>query len=111
MTQPTIGNPPEPIVFALPKGRLAKEVAPLLAQVGIEPEPAFFDDKDRRLRFKTANPLVDLIPVKPFDVATFVAHGGGSWASSAQTSYMNLDILRCTAGRPCYRALSSFFGR
>ena len=41
MTQPTIGNPPEPIVFALPKGRLAKEVAPLLAQVGIEPEPAF----------------------------------------------------------------------
>ena len=87
MTQPTIGNPPEPIVFALPKGRLAKEVAPLLAQVGIEPEPAFFDDKDRRLRFKTANPLVDLIPVKPFDVATFVAHGG------AQLGIVGADVL------------------
>ena len=55
-----------------------------------ESEPgdlAFFDDKDRRLRFKTANPAVDLIPVKPFDVATFVAHGG------AKLGIVGADVL------------------
>ena len=41
MTPPTLGNPPEPIVFALPKGRLAKEVAPLLHRSGWSLNPLF----------------------------------------------------------------------
>lgn len=87
MTNSTDGSADLPIIFALPKGRLANDVAPLMRKVGLTPEPAFFDDQDRRLRFKTANPSVDLIPVKPFDVATFVAHGG------AQLGIVGADVL------------------
>lgn len=63
------------IVIALPKGRILEEAAPLLAGAGIEPEPAFNDPKSRALRFATNDPNVDLIRVRSFDVATFVAFG------------------------------------
>lgn len=63
------------IVIALPKGRILEEAAPLLAGAGIVPEPAFSDPKSRALRFATNDPNVDLIRVRSFDVATFVAFG------------------------------------
>ena len=63
------------IVIALPKGRILEEAAPLLAGAGIVPEPAFTDPKSRALRFATNDPNVDLIRVRSFDVATFVAFG------------------------------------
>ena len=66
----------EPLVLALPKGRLASDCHPVLDAIGARPEAAFSDSKDRRLRFKTHSPELDLIPVKPFDVATFVGFGG-----------------------------------
>ena len=43
----------EPLVLALPKGRILKEVRPLLDRVGIVPEPAFDDENSRQLRFAT----------------------------------------------------------
>lgn len=75
---PAMADAPS-LTFAIPKGRLAKDVAPLLAAAGIEPEAAFFDDKDRRLIFSSNVPGLRIVPVKPFDVPTFVALGGADF--------------------------------
>ncbi|NJC34573.1 ATP phosphoribosyltransferase [Sphingomonas jejuensis] len=76
-----------PIVLALPKGRLLSEALPLLARVGIEPEAAFLDDDSRALRFSTNQPGIELIRVRAFDVATFVAHG------AAQIGIVGSDVV------------------
>lgn len=65
----------ETLVLALPKGRILKQVVPLLRQTGIEIEPEFDDEDSRQLRFKTNLPQLDVIRVRNFDVATFVAFG------------------------------------
>src|SRR5947208_14084066 len=65
----------EALIMALPNGRILGEVMPLLQRVGIEPEPAFTDPKSRKLRFSTSDPGLDLIRVRSFDVASFVAFG------------------------------------
>ncbi|MEY4270343.1 MAG: phosphoribosyltransferase [Pseudomonadota bacterium] len=66
---------PEPLIFAIPKGRILDEALPLLARVGITPAPDFFDKASRALIFATNQPHISLIRVRAFDVATFVAHG------------------------------------
>ena len=76
-----------PLIIAVPKGRILGEVQPLLAAAGIRPEAAFFDDNSRALRFATDAPGVDLIRVRAFDVATFVAHG------AAQLGVVGSDVL------------------
>ena len=65
----------DPIIIAVPKGRILAEALPLLARAGVEPEPAFADENSRALRFATNRPDIELIRVRAFDVATFVAHG------------------------------------
>jgi len=65
-----------PLILALPKGRILKEVRPLLDAVGIEPEAAFDDSSARQLTFNTNHPGVKIIRVRSFDVATFVAFAG-----------------------------------
>ena len=65
----------EKLVLALPKGRILEEVMPLVRAAGIEPEAAFDDPKSRALRFTTNHPHIDIIRVRSFDVATFVAFG------------------------------------
>ncbi len=77
----------EPLIFAIPKGRILDEALPLLAQVGIEPEPGFFDKADRRLQFGTNHPHISIIRVRAFDVATFVAHG------AAQIGIVGSDVV------------------
>lgn len=72
----TSATPTDPLVIALPKGRILKEVLPLLQKVGIEPEPAFHDDKSRALAFDTNIEGLRIIRVRAFDAATFVAFGG-----------------------------------
>ena len=59
--------------FVAGDGRLAW--IPLLARAGIQPEPGFADPDDRRLRFCTDDPMLDIVRVRSFDVATFVAFG------------------------------------
>ena len=76
-----------PIVIALPKGRILKEALPLLSAAGIVPEPAFADENSRALRFATSRPDIELIRVRSFDVATFVAHG------AAQLGICGNDVL------------------
>lgn len=68
-------NLTSPLVFAVPKGRIYEELAPILTRVGIEPAPEFFRDSERALSFATNHPLLSIIRVRSFDVATFVAHG------------------------------------
>ncbi|UIJ44648.1 ATP phosphoribosyltransferase [Sphingomonas cannabina] len=68
----------DPIIIAVPKGRILEEAVPLLQRVGIDPEDAFADEESRALRFRTSRDDIDLIRVRAFDVATFVAHGAAS---------------------------------
>ncbi len=63
-------------IFAIPKGRILQELMPILQSVGIEPEPKFFDKNDRSLQFSTNFEWLNIIRVRSFDVATFVAYGG-----------------------------------
>ena len=77
----------EPLILAVPKGRILSEALPLLARAGIRPEPAFSDESSRALRFKTDRPDIELIRVRAFDVATFVAHG------AAQLGIVGSDVL------------------
>ncbi len=62
-------------IFAVPKGRILKELKPLMKKAGLTPEADFFDEDSRALRFKTNVPSLDIIRVRSFDVATFVAYG------------------------------------
>jgi ATP phosphoribosyltransferase len=82
---------PEPLVLALPKGRVLDAVAPLLARVGIVPEPAFADPDDRKLRFATNHPHVSIVRVRSFDVATFVAFGGAQLGVAGNDVLMEFD--------------------
>ncbi len=84
-------SPNEGLVFALPKGRILKELRPLLDRVGLTPEPAFDDDKSRALKFATANPNVSLIRVRAFDVATFVAFGAAHLGVAGNDVLMEFD--------------------
>jgi ATP phosphoribosyltransferase len=65
----------EKLVLALPKGRILGEVLPVVRRAGIEIERAFEDPDSRQLRFATSHPGLDVIRVRNFDVATFVAFG------------------------------------
>lgn len=76
-----------PLVLALPKGRILSELGPLLAHAGIVPAADFRDEDSRRLRFETNHPGLDVVRVRPFDVATFVAHG------AAQIGVCGADVL------------------
>ena len=85
-------NANEKLVLALPKGRILKEVMPLVRHAGIEPEPAFDDDKSRQLRFTTNVPEVDIIRVRSFDVATFVAFGAAHLGVAGNDVLMEFDF-------------------
>ncbi len=75
------------LIMALPKGRILDELMPVLKKADIQPEDAFFDDKSRLLRFKTNRENVELIRVRSFDAATFVAFG------AAQIGVCGNDVL------------------
>ena len=68
-------NAPQPLIFAIPKGRILDEALPMMRSAGIEPEADFFNKDSRALQFATNDPALDLIRVRAFDVATFVAYG------------------------------------
>ncbi len=76
-----------PLILALPKGRILKECGPLLARAGIVPAADYADESSRRMRFETNDPMLDVIRVRSFDVATFVAFG------AAQIGICGADVL------------------
>src|SRR6202158_5560013 len=90
-SRPTPGDNAEKLVMALPNGRILGEVMPLLRRIGIEPEPEFDDAKTRKLRFTTSEPGLDLIRVRSFDVATFVAFGAAQLGVAGNDVLMEFD--------------------
>ena len=79
------------LIMALPNGRILTEVMPLLRSAGIEPEPAFDDPSARQLRFATSAPGLDIIRVRSFDVATFVAFGAAQIGVAGNDVLMEFD--------------------
>ncbi|MAR63597.1 MAG: ATP phosphoribosyltransferase [Rickettsiales bacterium] len=77
----------EKIIMAVPKGRILKELNPLLKNIGIEPEEDFFNKDSRKLMFNTNLSFLNIIRVRSFDVATFVAIG------AAQIGIAGDDVL------------------
>ena len=78
----------EKLVLALPKGRILKEVMPLVNKAGITPEPDFDDTKSRKLEFDTNIKNLTIIRVRAFDAATFVAFG------AAHLGVVGNDVLQ-----------------
>lgn len=81
----------ELIIMAVPKGRILKELRPLLRAVGIEPEADFDDEDSRALRFKTNVPNLEIVRVRSFDVATFVAFGAAEFGVAGTDVLMEFD--------------------
>ncbi len=105
-TRPSPGaQPNEPIVLALPKGRILKEVMPLLHRAGIHPEEAFGDEDSRQLQFATNHRDLTVIRVRSFDVATFVAFG------AAQIGVAGNDVITEFAYPELYAPLDLKVGR
>ncbi|MEO1250084.1 MAG: ATP phosphoribosyltransferase [Pseudomonadota bacterium] len=75
------------LVIAVPKGRILDELLPLMEGAGLQPEPDFFKSSSRALRFSTNLPGVEIIRVRSFDVATFVAFG------AAHIGFAGSDVL------------------
>lgn len=75
------------LVMAVPKGRILEELAPLLARAGLSPAADVMDEGLRQLRFATAEPELDIVRVRAFDVATFVAFG------ACQIGVAGADVL------------------
>lgn len=67
---------PDKLILAVPKGRILDELMPILKSCDIIPEDAFTDKNSRKLQFSTNYENLDIIRVRAFDVATFVAYGG-----------------------------------
>ena len=80
-----------PLVLALPKGRILEECAPLLTAAGIFPAADYLDEASRRLRFPTDDPGLDVVRVRSFDVATFVAFGAAALGIAGADVLMEFD--------------------
>lgn len=79
------------LVIALPKGRILGEVMPVLARAGVRPEAAFDDPASRQLRFATNLRGLEIIRVRSFDVATFVAFGAAELGVAGSDVLMEFD--------------------
>ena len=70
----------QPLILALPKGRILKAITPILKRAGIELEDDFFNESSRRLQFHTNQADLEVIRVRSFDTATFLAFGAAHLA-------------------------------
>ncbi len=93
------------LIMAVPKGRILAELSPLMTRAGITPAADFRDENSRRLRFETNHPGLDLVRVRSFDVATFVAHG------AAQIGVCGADVLMEFDDDQIYAPLDLGIGR
>ncbi len=81
----------DPLVIAVPKGRVTDQVMPLLARAGITPEAAFDDADARQLHFATNHAHISIVRVRSFDVATFVAFGAAQLGIAGRDVLMEFD--------------------
>jgi ATP phosphoribosyltransferase len=87
----------EPLRIALPKGRILKELKPILQAADIHPEAAFEDPDARQLRFKANVPGLEIVRVRSFDVASFVAFGGADIGIAGRDVMMEFDDVEVYA--------------
>ena len=80
-----------PLILALPKGRILTECAPLLDRAGIHPGTGWNDEDSRHLRFSTDEAMLDVVRVRSFDVATFVAFGAAHIGICGNDVLMEFD--------------------
>src|SRR5579871_2754900 len=64
---------------------------PLIRRAGILPELDFDNPKSRALRFRTNHQNIDIIRVRSFDVATFVAFGAAQLGVAGNDVLMEFD--------------------
>jgi len=64
---------------------------PIVMRAGIIPEPSFNDESVRQLRFATNRPELDIIRVRSFDVATFLAFGAAHLGIAGADVLMEFD--------------------
>ncbi|MGF1606576.1 MAG: ATP phosphoribosyltransferase [Rhodothalassiaceae bacterium] len=81
----------QPVIFAVPKGRILGELLPLIRAAGIEPEPDFHNEASRKLQFDTNIDGLRLIRVRAFDVATFVAFGAAHLGVAGNDVLLEFD--------------------
>jgi ATP phosphoribosyltransferase len=96
---------PQPLTFAVPKGRILDEALPLMARAGVVPEAAFHDKSNRALSFACEGTDMRIIRVRAFDVATFVAHG------AASVGIVGSDVVEEFAYPDLYAPVDLRFGR
>jgi ATP phosphoribosyltransferase len=94
----------EKLILAVPRGRILDEVMPLLARAGIEPEASFSSDSSRELRFATTDPGLDIVRVRSFDIATYIAFG------AAHMGVAGADVLMEFESREIYAPLDLKIG-
>ena len=80
----------KPLILALPKGRILQECAPLLERAGITLPDDCIHESSRRLRFPIKEGL-DVVRVRSFDVATFVAFGAAEIGICGSDVLMEFD--------------------
>jgi ATP phosphoribosyltransferase len=94
-------TPTKPLLFALPKGRMADESLTLLAKAGLS-QPV--DNNDRKLVLESADGCFGYVMAKPWDVPTYVEYG------AADLGICGLDVLR-ESGRTVHEPLLLPFAR
>ena len=93
------------ITIALPKGRILKELCPLLLRANICIEDEFFDENSRKLQFKTNHQNIRIIRVRSFDVSTYVAYG------AAQIGVVGSDVLKEFSYQEIYAPINLHIGK
>ena len=93
------------IIMAVPKGRILDELNPILKRIGILPEEDFYSQDSRKLMFETNLKFLNIIRVRSFDVATFVALG------AAQIGIAGDDVLNEFNYEEIYKVLDLKIGK
>ena len=75
------------IILAVPKGRILRDLIPFFKKMNLKLEDDFYNKNSRKLSFKTNINNFEVIRVRSFDVATFVAFG------AAQIGVAGDDVL------------------
>lgn len=89
-----------PLLFALPKGRIAEESLALLEKAGLTGP---LDTNSRKLVLPNADRSIGFVMAKPWDVPTYVEYG------AADVGICGLDVLR-ESGRRVHEPLRLPFG-
>ena len=98
-------NTEKKIIIAIPKGRILKELTPILNKVDIIPEKEFFDLNSRKILFSSNKKIIDFIKVRSFDVVNFVAYGG------AHLGIVGLDVIEEFSHEEIYSPVNLGIGR